>query len=57
MGRKLSKFSDSDNLLGEWHLMVKEVVGGIDKTVEKNSEFIKKEIGATVKITNDLLNK
>ena len=51
-------FSDSDNLLGEWHLMVKEVVGGIDKTVtEKNSEFIKKEIGATVKITNDLLNK
>lgn len=52
------RYEESETLLMEWHSMVKEVVGGIDKNnKQKNSEIIKKEIGATVKLTTDLLNK
>ena len=55
---KHPNYVESENLLMEWHAMVKEVMGGIDQgSKQKNSEIIKKEIGATVKITNEQLNK
>ena len=40
----------------EWHSMVSAVMGGVDEEKkQKNSEIIKKEIGTTVKLSNDLL--
>lgn len=53
---KHPNYCDSPELLMEWHALVSSVMGGVDQDKkQKNSEIIKKEIGTTVKLSNDIL--
>ena len=54
--KKHPNYYDSPEMLMEWHSMVSAVMGGVDEEKkQKNSEIIKKELGTTVKLSNDLL--
>lgn len=54
--KKHPNYLDSHELLMEWHAIASAVLGGSDQEKkQKNSETIKKEIGTTVKLSNDLL--
>ena len=54
--KKHPTYYDSPEKLMEWHSMVSAVMGGVDEEKkQKNSEIIKKEIGTTVKLSNNLL--
>ena len=54
--KKHPNYYDSPEKLMEWHTLVSAVMGGVDEEKkQKNSEIIKKEIGTTVKLSNDLL--
>ena len=56
--KKNPDYLNSPELLMEWHTMASALMGGVDEDKKhKNSEIIKKEIGTTVKLSNDMLNK
>ena len=52
------KYEESQELLMEWHAMVNAVMGSNNgKSSDKTSEYIKREIGQNVKLSNKMLNK